>query len=149
MQQRIQRFNRLLKIREDNRRAEQAILAAERREERDVMDRITALEGEKTAAIQAFSGGEKLTTCTDLWFQRQFIAVIDTNINRGKDSLKDVQQRILGTEARLVDRHKDVRIMETYVDHLKAADFKERLDAEQVELDDLATLHYARAHGGA
>ena len=149
MNQRIQRFDRILKLREDGRRAEQVTLAAERREERGVMDRLSALEGERAEAIAEFrGGGERVTNGTDLWFQRQFIDAINTNIDRGRQSLQDVRQRILGTEARLVERHKDVRIMETYVDRLKTADFKERLDAEQLELDDVATLHCARGKRG-
>lgn len=149
MNQRIQRFDRILKLREDGRRAEQVTLAAERREERGVMDRLSALEGERAEAIAEFrGGGERVTNGTDLWFQRQFIDVINTNIDKGRQSLQDVRQRILGTEARLVERHKDVRIMETYVDRLKTADFKERLDAEQLELDDVATLHCARGKRG-
>ena len=145
MNQRIQRFDRILKLREDGRRAEQVTLAAERREERGVMDRLSALEGERAEAIAEFrGGGERVTNGTDLWFQRQFIDVINTNIDKGRQSLQDIRQRILGTEARLVERHKDVRIMETYVDRLRTADFKERLDAEQLELDDVATLHCAR-----
>ena len=147
MQQRIQRFNRILKLREDDRRNEQAILAAERREEMDVLDRLSALEGEKATALKEFSNaGSQGMSATELWFQRQFISAIDTDIVRGKDSLNDVRRRILGTEARLVERHKDVRVMETYIGHLKEADFKERLDAEQIELDDLATMQYARVH---
>ena len=149
MNQRIQRFDRILKLREDGCRAEQVTLAAERREERGVMDRLSALEGERAEAIAEFrGGGERVTNGTDLWFQRQFIDVINTNIDKGRQSLQDVRQRILGTEARLVERHKDVRIMETYVDRLKTADFKERLDAEQLELDDVATLHCARGKRG-
>ena len=149
MNQRIQRFDRILKLREDGRRAEQVTLAAERREERGVMDRLSALEGERAEAIAEFrGGGERVTNGADLWFQRQFIDVINTNIDKGRQSLQDVRQRILGTEARLVERHKDVRIMETYVDRLRTADFKERLDAEQLELDDVATLHCARDKRG-
>ena len=147
MQQRIQRFNRILKLREDDRRNEQAILAAERREEMDVLDRLSALEGEKAAALKDFStAAEGGMSSTELWFQRQFISAIDTDIVRGKDSLNDVRRRIVGTEARLVERHKDVRVMETYIGHLKEADFKERLDAEQIELDDLATIQFSRVH---
>ena len=145
MQQRIAKFNRILKIREDSRRNEQAILAAERSEERAVMDHITQLENEKTQAIRDFSTtGEKMISATDLWFQRQFIDAIDTDITRSKDSLNEVRGRIVNTEARLVERHKDVRIMETYIDHLKEANFHEQLGIEQNELDDVATMQYSR-----
>ena len=145
MQQRIARFNRILKIREDSRRNEQAILAAERSEERAVINHINKLEGEKAQAIQDFSTtGEKMISATDLWFQRQFIDAIDTDIIKDKNSLDEVRVRISNTEARLVEKHKDVRVMETYIDHLKEINFQEQLGIEQNELDDVATMQYSR-----
>ena len=145
MQQRIAKFNRILKIREDSRKNEQAILAAERSEERAVMDHLTQLEGEKAQAILDFSNsGGQAISATDLWFQRQFIDAINTDITRGQNSLAEVRNRIIGTEARLVEKHRDVRIMETYIDHLKEADFQEQLGIEQNELDDVATMQFSR-----
>ena len=145
MNERISRFNRILKIREDSRKNEQAILAAERSEEREVIAHITQLEGEKKQAISDFGrAGTQAVSATDLWFQRQFIDAINTDILRGQDSLAEVRTRIAGTEARLVERHKDVRIMETYIDKLKEADFQEQLGIEQNELDDVATMQYSR-----
>lgn len=145
MNERIARFNRILKIREDSRKNEQAILAAERSEEREVIAHISQLEGEKKQAISDFSrAGGKAVSATDLWFQRQFIDAINTDILRGQDSLAEVRTRIAGTEARLVERHKDVRIMETYIDKLKEADFHEQLGIEQNELDDVATMQFSR-----
>ena len=145
MQQRIAKFNRILKIREDSRKNEQAILAAERSEERAVMDHLTQLESEKSQAIRDFSNaGGKAISATDLWFQRQFIDAINTDIARGQNSLIEVRTRISNTEARLVERHKDVKIMETYIDHLKEANFQEQLGIEQNELDDVATMQYSR-----
>ena len=148
MQQRISKFNRILKIREDSRKNEQAILAAERSEEQAVLNHLSQLEGEKAQAIQDFSRtGTQAVSANDLWFQRQFIDAIDTDIVKGKTSLADVRTRILGTEARLVERHRDVRIMETYIDHLKEADFLERLSIEQNELDDVATVRFSHKGG--
>ncbi len=145
MQQRISKFNRILKIREDSRKNEQAILAAERSEERAVINHITQLEGEKAQAIRDFSTtGEKIISATDLWFQRQFIDAIDTDIHKGKESLNEVRGRIINTEARLVERHKDVKIMETYIGRLKELNFQEELGIEQNELDDVATMQFSR-----
>ncbi len=145
MNERIARFNRILKIREDSRKNEQAILAAERSEEREVIEHISQLEGEKKQAISDFSrAGGQAVSAVDLWFQRQFIDAINTDILRGQDSLAEVRTRIAGTEARLVERHKDVRIMETYIDKLKEADFHEQLGIEQNELDDVATMQFSR-----
>lgn len=145
MHERVARFNRILKIREDSRKNEQAILAAERSEEREVIAHITQLEGEKKQAISDFSrAGGQAVSATDLWFQRQFIDAINTDITRGQDALSEVRTRIADTEARLVERHKDVRIMETYIDHLKEADIQEQLGIEQNELDDVATMQFSR-----
>ncbi|MBR0080933.1 MAG: flagellar FliJ family protein [Synergistaceae bacterium] len=145
MQQRIAKFNRILKIREDSRKNEQAILAAERSEELEVMNHLTQLESEKNQAIKDFSSvGDKMISANDLWFQRQFIDAIDSDINKGKNALIDVRNRIIGTEARLVERHKDVKIMETYIDHLKELNFQEQLGIEQNELDDVATMQFSR-----
>ena len=145
MQQRIAKFNRILKIREDSRRNEQAILAAERSEETAVIKHITQLENEKNQAIKDFSNsGDKVISVNDLWFQRQFIDAINTDIIKGKDALTEVRNRIIGTEARLVEKHKDVKIMETYIDHLKEINFQEQLGIEQNELDDVATMQFSR-----
>ena len=112
------------------------------------MNHLSQLEGEKAQAIRDFSTtGTQSISANDLWFQRQFIDAIDTDIVKGKSSLADVRTRILGTEARLVERHRDVRIMETYIDHLKEADFLERLSIEQNELDDVATVQFSHKGG--
>ncbi len=145
MNERILRFNRILKIREDSRRNEQAILASERSEEMQVLKRLSELEGEKNQAIKDFSSNNnRVMSATELWFQRQFIDAINTDILKGKDSLNNVRNRISKTEERLVERHKDVRIMETYLEHLKEIDFQEQLGIEQNELDDVATTQFSR-----
>ena len=145
MNQRIATFNRILKIREDLRKDEQAILASERNEEREVLNHLTRLENERAQAINDFSQtGAQAISANDLWFQRQFIDAINTDIMHGNAALQDVRTRIVDTEARLVEKHKDVRIMETYIDHLKEADFHEQLNLEQNELDDVATMQYSR-----
>ncbi len=145
MQGKILTFNRILKIREDLRRDEQAILASERNEEQQVLNHLDELANEKQKAMLDFSKpGEKALSSSELWFQRQFISAIDSDIQRGNNSLNDVRTRIAGTEARLVERHKDVKIMETYIGKLKEADFKERLGIEQNELDDIATMQFSR-----
>ena len=85
-----------------------------------------------------------MVSATELWFQRQFIDAIDTDIIKDKNSLSEVRNRITNTEARLVEKHKDVRVMETYIDHLKEINFQQQLEAEQNELDDVATMQYSR-----
>ena len=145
-EQRIQRFSRILKLRENDRQAEQIVLAEERREEDAVLHRLDSLKGEKTQALEAFfGGGERMVSRQEIWFQRQCIDVIEKHIDEGKEDLNDVQRRIAGTENRLLERHRDVRVMEGYVDHLKTDARKTFFDLEQLELDDIAVVRHARS----
>ncbi len=146
MQQRIQRFSRILKLRENDRKTEQIILGEERREEGEVLRRLDALGSEKSKALGAFcSDKEKTFSCQEIWFQRQSIDVIEKHIDKSRQNLDNVQQRIVGTEERLVERHRDVRAMEGYVDQLTVNARKAFFDAEQIELDDIAMMRYAHA----
>ena len=146
MRQRIQRFSRILKLRENERQAEQIVLAEERREEDTVLRRLDALSGEKTEAIAAFRGqGDDPVPLQEIWLRRQSIEVIEKHIDRSKESLIDVQRRIEGTEARLVERHRDVRMMEVTVDHLKFSARQIEFETEQNELDDIAVMRYNRS----
>jgi len=146
MQPRIQRFGRILKLRENYRQTEQITLAEERREEDTVLRRLDSLDKEKKGAVDAFRGeAERTVSLQEIWFQRQTIDVIEKHIDKGKENLFDVRRRIAGTEERLLERHRDVRLMETYVDHLKTDADKEFYDAEQLELDDVAVTRYERS----
>ena len=146
MQQRIQRFNRILKLRENYRQTEQVILAEEQREEDIVLRRLDSLGKEKSSAVDAFRGeAERTVSLQEIWLQRQTIDVIEKHIDSGRENLSDVRRRIAGTEKRLLERHRDVRLMETYVDHLKTDAHKEFQDAEQIELDDVGITRYGRA----
>jgi flagellar export protein FliJ len=146
MQQRIQRFSRILKLRENDRQTEQVLLAGERREEDAVLRRLDALGNEKSAAIDAFRGnGERILSRQEIWFQRQSIEVIKGHIDKNNENLCDVQRRIAGTEERLVERHRDVRLMEGYVDRLKTDARNAVIDVEQFELDDIAVTRYSPA----
>jgi flagellar export protein FliJ len=145
MKQRIQRFSRILKLRENDRQTEQIVLAEERREEDVVLHRLDSLKSEKAQALEDFfGGGERMVSRQEIWFQRQCVEVIEKHIDESKENLNDVQRRIVGTENRLLERHRDVRVMEGYVDRLKTDARKVFFDLEQLELDDIAVMRYAR-----
>lgn len=149
MQQRIQRFSRILKLRENDRKTEQAILASERKEEDDVKRRLDALGNEKSKALEDFrSNGNRTISRQEIWFQRQSIDVIEKHMDKNRENLNDVQRRIVKTEERLVERHRDVRMMEGYVDRLKVEARVAQIDAEQIELDDIAVMRYNHAVAG-
>jgi len=151
MQQRIQRFGRILKLRENYRQEEQIILAEERQEEAELLNKIDFLSKEKSRAVDAFRGSEpeKTVSLQEMWLQRQVIDVIEKRINSGKENLYEVRRRIVGTEERLLERHRDVRVMETYVDNLRVDASKESDNAEQIELDDIGVTRYGRTLIGA
>ncbi|MDR3231618.1 MAG: flagellar export protein FliJ [Synergistaceae bacterium] len=145
MSQRIQRFSRILKLRENDREVEQIALAAERREEEEVLQRLDALGHEKKTALNSFSDNrDRVCSGREIWFQRQSIDVLEKRIDKGKENLSDVQNRISLTEMRLVERHRDVRMMEGYVDRLKDDERLSVIAAEQNELDDISVTRYAR-----
>jgi len=138
-------FSRILKLRENYRQEEQIILAEERKEEDVVLNALNSLSKEKLSAVDAFRGqAEKTSSLQEMWLQRQAIDIIEKHISSGKENLSDVRRRIAGTEERLLERHRDVRVMETHVDNLKTNAVKESDYAEQVELDDITVMRFAR-----
>ena len=149
MQQRIDRFSRLLKLRENDRRTEQIVLAEERGEEETVLRRLDSLGKERAQAMDDFcrTGRDEAKTVSrqEIWFQRQTIDVIEKHLDKSREQSDDVRRRIAETEERLTERHREVRLMEGYVDRLKTDAFKAFVDAEQSELDDIALTRYARA----
>jgi flagellar export protein FliJ len=148
MQQRIERFSRLLKLRENDRRTEQIVLAEERNEEETVLRQLDSLGKEKAQAMDVFcrSGGEaKTVSRQEIWFQRQTIEVIEKHLDKSREDCDDVRRRIAMTEERLAERHREVRLMEGYVNRLKTDAFKAVIDAEQFELDDVAVTRHTRA----
>jgi flagellar export protein FliJ len=150
MRQRIKKFSRILRLRENDRQAEQITLAEERREEDAVLCRLDSLGREKTGAISDFRGeAERTVSLQEIWLQRQTIDVIHKRMDESRENLSDVRQRIAGTEERLLERHRDVRLMETYIDRLKTDAVKTFFNAEQLELDDVAVTRYGRALVGA
>ena len=150
MHQRIQRFDRILKLRENYRQTEQITLAEERREEDAALNMLDSLGREKKGAVDAFRGeAERTVSLQEIWLQRQTIEVIEKHIDSGKANLNNVRRRIAGTEERLLERHRDVRLMETYVGNLKTNADRESNAAEQLELDDVGVTRYGRALIGA
>ncbi|MDR1649095.1 MAG: hypothetical protein LBR71_02445 [Synergistaceae bacterium] len=147
MQQRIERFSRLLKLRENARQTEQIVLAEERNEEETVLHRIDSLGKEKAQAMDEFCrGGEKTFSRQEIWFQRQTIEVIEKRLDKSREQCDEVRRRIAETEERLAERHREVRLMEGYVDRLRTDAFKASIDAEQSELDDIALTRQARVN---
>ena len=144
MTQKIDRFNRILKTREKFREEEQIRLRVQRNEEEGIVEKLSFLNTEKKVAFDNFStlsDGAVLST-QELWFQRQVVDVIDKDINKESISLNLVRKKIADTENRLLEKHKDVKVMDKYIDNLVNSWNTEVLLMEQKEIDDMASVRF-------
>jgi len=144
MLQKINRFNRILKTREKFREEEQIRLRNQRNEEEGIVEKLSSLNTEKKVAFDDFSSmsdGAVLST-QELWFQRQVVDVIDKDIDKESVSLNVVRKKIVDTESRLLEKHKDVKIMDKHIDNLVNLWNTEVLHSEQQEIDDMASVRF-------
>ena len=144
MLQKIDRFNRILKTREKFREEEQIRLRNQRNEEDGIMEKLSFLNTEKNEAFDNFStvsDGAVLST-QELWFHRQVLEVIDKDIRKESVSLNIVRKKIVDTENRLLEKHKDVKIMDKHINNLVNSWNTEILLMEQQEIDDMASIRF-------
>ena len=144
MFEKIGRFTRILKTRERLREEEQVRLRHQRNEEEGLLEKLSFLKTEKKTAFDNFltvSEGTVLST-QEIWFHRQVVDVIDKSINRESGSLNLVRKKIADTEDRLLEKHKDVKIMDKHIDNLVKTRNTEILFAEQQEIDDMASIRF-------
>ena len=145
MLQKIDRFNRILKTREKFREEEQIRLRNQRNEEDGIVEKLSFLNTEKKEAFNNFStmsDGAVLST-QELWFHRQVLDVIDKDINKESVSLNIVRKKIVDTENRLLEKHKEVKIMDKHINNLVNSWNAEVLLMEQQEIDDMASIRFA------
>jgi len=149
MFQKINRFTRILKTREKFREEEQIRLRSQKHEEEGIMEKLSFLNTEKKTAFDEFStvsDGAILST-QEIWFHRQVVDVIDKNINKESISLNLVRKKISDTENRLLEKHRDVRIMDKHIDNLVKSLNTEILLIEQQEVDDMACIRFSPKEG--
>lgn len=145
MRQKINRFVRILKTREKLREEEQIILGHQKQEENAVLKKLSELDDEKKSALESFlslndEGG--FVSCQEMWYSRQVLDVIDKHISEKKVCLTTVRKKIADTESRLVERHRDVKIMDKYIDNLSETMNTTIMSLEQMEIDDIATIRF-------
>ncbi|MCL1875271.1 MAG: flagellar export protein FliJ [Synergistaceae bacterium] len=141
---RIDRFSRILKTREKLREEEQIRLRDQKNEEEGLLSKLSFLNTEKKTAFNRFSTvseGSVLST-QEIWFHRQVVDVIDKRINKESDSLNSVRKMIADTETRLLEKHKDVKIMDKHIDNMVKTWNTEILLLEQQEIDDMAGIRF-------
>jgi flagellar biosynthesis chaperone FliJ len=86
----------------------------------------------------------KILSRQEIWLQRQTIESIEKHLDKSRELREEVRLRVEATEKRLIERHREVRMMEGYVDRLKTDAFKAFVNAEQLELDDIALTRHKK-----
>ena len=148
MKEKVDRFERLLKTRVKSREDEQLMLADQRSEEERILSSLEALHEQKNRALVSFEMQlETLSTPQEMWFQRRSIDVIAKRICDDDSTLCDVREDIEATEVRLVEKHRDVQIMEKYISSMVAEWRTVLLKNEQDELDDIAGIRHGSRSG--
>ena len=146
MNAKINRFERILKTRVKVRDDEQILLSIERREEERIMDVIENLGVKRNRALDSFGEqGEESLTIQDLWMRRKAIDFIDDRLCREGDALSGVRKSIENCEARLLEKHREVKVMENYISFMVETMQEEEKKLEQSELDDIAGIRHKNA----
>ena len=142
----VKRFKRVLHVREVERQITQGELAEKMREESDIMQRLDAIQTERDRALDDFcSDRDSVISPQQLWFERQSIDVIERTLDSGKQELASCRQQIEETKVVLVEKHRNVQLMEKHVEKLVDRDHKLVLALEQNNLDDIASKRFIRS----
>lgn len=140
----MKRFKRVLHVREVEREITQSELAVRMREEEAIMDRLSGIEALRDDAMAEFCSEKGFVSPQQLWFERQSIDVMEKNIDEGKQELEHCRTEIEETKTVLLERHRNVQLLEHYVDKLKVREGKRIVGAEQSNLDDINTMRFQR-----
>jgi flagellar export protein FliJ len=141
----LNRFRRVLHVREVEREITQGELAVKMREEESILDRLNRIKATHDSALEDFcSGRDCLISPQQLWFERQNLDLIEKRLDEDKHELEDCRARIEETKGVLLENHRNVQIMEHFVDKLKVRDDKKTIGDEQNNLDDINSMRYRR-----
>jgi flagellar export protein FliJ len=148
----VVRFKKVLHVRTVERDITKSELAERMTEEGAILGRINETENMRDAAVTSFcvpSGGA--VSPQELWFARQSIDVMERTLAGDRQELEVCRDKIEETKAELLTRHQNVRLMARYVGRLEEKADKASLDAEQKNLDDIASMRFKRdaGQGGA
>lgn len=143
MMRKIRRFRRILSTRVQEEQLVQVELSERLVAEQNVLAQLDGLKTERQRAMDAFMTQRgQVFSPRDLWHQRQHIECIDTDVECKERELTSLRCAIEETKVRLLERHREVRMLENYVGKLQAADTASRLLTAQNELDDLTCMRF-------
>jgi flagellar export protein FliJ len=141
----LNRFRRVLHVREVEREITQSELGMKLREEEKILSSLDVIQTKRDNALSEFcSGRETLVSPQQLWFERQNIDIIEKTIEGGRERLARCRADIEDTKTDLIEKHRNVQLMEHHVGKLKAREDKKVLAAEQRNLDDITSMRYLR-----
>jgi flagellar export protein FliJ len=141
----LKRFRKVLHVREVEREITQGELAVKLNEEETILDRVNAITARRDDALAEFcSAKDGLVSPQQLWFERQNLDVIEKKLDMDKQELELCRADIEETKTVLLERHRNVQLMEKYVDKLKTRESKRAITAEQNNLDDITTMRFPR-----
>lgn len=141
----VKRFKRVLHVREVEREITQGELAEHMREESNILQRLDVIQTERDRALDDFcSGRDAVISPQQMWFERQNIDVIERTLDSGRQELASCRQQIEETKVVLVEKHRNVQLMEKHVERLVDRDNQQMLAVEQKNLDDITSMRFLR-----
>ncbi|MDR2780050.1 MAG: flagellar FliJ family protein [Synergistaceae bacterium] len=147
----VVRFQRVLHVRAVERDITRSELAERMTEEGAIMGRINETENMRDDAVETFCApSAEAVSPQELWFARQSIDMMERKLAGDRHELETCRDKIEETKAELLTRHQNVQLMARYVGRLEEKADKAALDAEQKNLDDIASMRFKRdTRGGA
>lgn len=143
------RFTKVLHVREVERQITQGELAERMQQESTIMKRLDVMQEKRDKALDAFcTGHECVISPQQLWFERQNIDMMERSLDTGKRELAACRQQIEETKGILVEKHRNVQLMEKHVEKLRTRDHKLMLAAEQNSLDDITSMRFLMSRRG-
>jgi flagellar export protein FliJ len=145
----VVRFKRVLHVRTVERDITRSELSERMAEEGAILGRINETENMRDDAVASFCvPSAAVVSPQELWFARQSIDMMERNLANDRNALETCRDKIEETKAELLTRHQNVQLMARYVGRLEEKADKASLDAEQKNLDDIASMRFKRDAGG-
>ncbi|MEA3284705.1 MAG: flagellar FliJ family protein [Synergistota bacterium] len=147
MKDRIDRFRKILKAKETARDLVRKELAELKRQEEAFLDHLRELRDEKLEYMRRFENiASGNVTIEDLRIGSEDISRTEDHIKEGIVKVLSLRKKMEAVEAALLERHRDVRKVETYLLQMELQWEKECQRKEQMSIDEIAgMLHHRRS----
>lgn len=125
-------------------------MADVREREKRLVGRSEDLNRDRACAVKSFSDLSRAGNmgAVEIWSLRTTIDLVEEDLRDVNGSLANVRQELGSLQEVLEERHRDAKAVDNLVGSMRESYRKECLHAEQVELDDLASLKFFRNRAG-